>query len=746
MPGRIRRSLALAVSAAPSIAACAGVLHGGDGDARPSSTQASVALRDAAEARSRAADRDASASPTGANARLAAEDAGDGGRSAFAIAEGDCLNYREIHHRVTFEAVGPDAARFTATREFEPRFASMPFCMRADWWIGEDAVLETFALQTDGIWRKGTLGPERDDVDERPHPHGGPEQRPWASLAWSHGEYPARAMLVIPPFRVQHAIELRFTKWAYGAPTRTGREWRYCGDPHPSFGDFVVPEVSFSVADPRVTVRPVADVPECVDVERAEPPAKTLSARYGIDRLDGALWWWSVELAVPESLSPDPPPAEPGPVVFALDASRSIRHRGGLAPQIAIVKAFVRDVPRAEVEILLVNRTVDRVFGRFVPAKDVDAALGALANAPLGNGSFLDRGAERAAELLRAEGRPGRVILMTDGELRARFSRQAAVAALKRAPDGTIVHLIHPGVWPGSPPYFGPAVRHIVPEGLDALSAALGGASYEVFVDASDPWDAQPKAWRPSLASELAKLVRPDRVESLRLEDSQSSREWPAEYGVDSKSAGEARFGDPALWEGFSTRRPPESLALTGWIWGKKIELRVPRDAAFERSLPRIATARGTHRIDCKSPRSHRARALAEGFLAPALAFWVAGSGDSRDLVSSAMNDDCWELGDPGGSFSGGRGSVSMPRDDLTPRAGEALAACGLVPTATGAVRATVEFERGEVLDVSVEGGPDDRRRCAEEALWAIELPDDFDRWAPERQVRALRLEVKAAP
>jgi hypothetical protein len=518
--------------------------------------------------------------------------------------------------------------------------------------------------------------------------------------------------------------------WSHGELGRGARRWVYCSDGNSSSSLVPVrpPEVVVSDHDRDLVVASDAESPRCVNIERAAPAPAALSARYGTYRLDDGLWWWTLELTAPEAPKA-PDPSLDGPVVFVLDASRSMNSRGGLAAQIAIVRAYVHDASGVGVELVLVSRAAERVFGRFVASGELDAAVATLAQAPLKNGSFLDRGAELAAGILREAGRPGRIVLMTDDQLRSRFDRRATAAALRRAPEGTVVHLIRPGV---SHAVLAPSLTHELPEGLDELSAPSGGGSYEVLLDAKGPGNAHPRPYGKSLDALVATLVRPSGVESLRA-TGDGHDEWPDDdhspYG-ESARFGEVEFGDALTWGGFSSRSPPQHLSITGWIWGRKVQAEAQRDPALERSLPRVSTATAGRTLPCKDPKPHRQRALAEGFLAPGLAFWVPGSGDGSDLVSFGPGDDtdC----DPPGSGMHGSGHrwVPRPRDELAPLVREWLAPCGVAPSEKGTIRVKVEAQASEILDVSVDGAPDEARRCIEEAIWSMTLPGDFDRWA----------------
>jgi len=260
-------------------------------------------------------------------------------------------------------------------------------------------------------------------------------------------------------------------------------------------------------------------------------------------------------------------------------------------------------------------------------------------------------------------------------------------------------------------------MHHLVPEGLDKIAADLGGASYGVEVDTKAPSSS-------GLATMLKRLVAPDQVESLVLSDSQSGDPWPDPLEGPALE-NEIAAGDRQVASGFSTTRPPARLAIVGWIWGKKVAMALQRDPSFERMLPRIGTS--DNLMECHASDAHAQRALREGFLAPGLRFWVPGSGDVDESFSAVSDDGCAR-----GVWRGrGTGSPMPKLADLPPDVDKALEPCHLVRRAKGTLRVKLETFGIEIVDVTSDGGDAEDRRCAEEALWAVALPDDFNqrRW-----------------
>jgi hypothetical protein len=117
----------------------------------------------------------------------------------------------------------------------------------------------------------------------------------------------------------------------------------------------------------------------------------------------------------------------------------------------------------------------------------------------------------------------------------------------------------------------------------------------------------------------------------------------------------------------------PSSMTLSTTRFDVRADPR-QRDPALERILPRVATATAGRTVPCKDPKPHRRRALAEGFLAPGLAFWVPGSGDANDLVSSGSTNgpDC---GGPEVGYGRGRPGRPRPREEFAPLVGGWLVA-----------------------------------------------------------------------
>jgi hypothetical protein len=619
--------------------------------------------------------------------------------------EKEIENAGEIAHRVSFALVAPDVAVLTVTRTFAPR--SMEEGMRLDGELGlpSGSVVTSFAFRSGGRWRKGRLRPSEpiDEPTKRRQPVGA-RSEPWASL---EGTNFGAVHLLTPSLPMVREAQIRYTLWAQAEPMRGGRRWLYCDDLFNSNeGEGLLPEISLPSGHPELRVRPESKT--CVAIEKTEPDARAPAARFGVYQLGAKAWWWWLELAVPERIAAAPALPVSAPIVFVLDASRSQGRLGGLPTQLAIVRAALANMSDADVELVLTSRTAQRVFGRFVPAAKLSELLPAdLAGRPLGNGSFLDRGAARAAEALAETAKPGRIVLMTDGQLRSRFSQSATIASLRRAPAGTVVHLVYPES-SGSPE----ELRHHRPEGLSEMSAVFGGAAYSVNVEKKAGSLVPPS---PQL---LRDLIRPGALESIDVSDaSRADRpDWPEWLETHRVEAGGSQ-----TWKGLSQTRPPARLTLTGWLWGKKLELSIRPARAFERRLARLANSDETL-MGCESTTRSEKDALRQGFLTQGLTFWVPGTGEAESYGSGSSPYSCSE-----GSGGGGTSAPPSKPQDLLPHVGKALEPCGLVSDPAGRIQAKVETNGDEILDVVIEGAKEQDGRCMEEVLWGLSLPADFN-------------------
>jgi hypothetical protein len=651
-----------------------------------------------------------------AKAPHAEEDESDPDEAEQDSTEAAEQNTKEVAHEVSVSlAREPGVALFTVTRTFAARASSAPISIYGPFDIPEKAVVTSFAIRTDGRWRRGTL---RRDNPTRPR-WGRPKLpgrgQPWVVVDWENG---GRLWIGTPAFRAAGRVQVRYTVWAKGEPTEKGHRWAYCEYDREDAASPL--EVLPSSSKTAIDVRPDAKESACREIESREPERTKLITRFGVFDLGHDIWVWRAELVAPKSLGTAPVPSAPFPLVFVLDASHSQERQGGLATQLAIVQAYLANVPKAEVELVVVGRDAQRLFARLVPAPEVAASLPAgLAQRPLGNGSFLDRGAAVAADLLARDGRPGRVVLFTDDQLRAAFDVKDVAATLGRAPRGTIVDIIHPVSrdWEG--------VSQIGSDRPAQIASALGGGYYRVTVRTPTV----PAG--PQLAAKLRSLLVPDSIQEIVMESAGHGRDdWPGLSTVETVSAGQE-----VILHGSSSMPPPRTAALTGWLGGKKLTFPFRPDPVMQRQVPRLVDPEADYRPCEEGAPRLEAAGLRQGFLTRGLLFWVPGAGAAPPSVGFNLGDPCLNSS-PGLDLGSAR---EVKRDELPATLTAAARRCGV-----GGRRARIETQADEILEVSVEGGDDESRRCAAESIWSFSLPAKFNENHPKRETYEVVLQAPA--
>ncbi|HET7543027.1 MAG TPA: VWA domain-containing protein [Polyangiaceae bacterium] len=126
-------------------------------------------------------------------------------------------------------------------------------------------------------------------------------------------------------------------------------------------------------------------------------------------------------------------------LVVAIDASRSVDGEFEGAAKGAI-DAYLRHFADARVEFMTFDRQPRRVFGKFVDVKSARRSLSSLALSRR-NGSDVDQALFQADQLLAStpEGRPRRIVLVTDGLVRASLTGERLRGAL--AQSNALVHI-----------------------------------------------------------------------------------------------------------------------------------------------------------------------------------------------------------------------------------------------------------------------------------------------------------------
>lgn len=455
-----------------------------------------------------------------------------------------------------------------------------------------------------------------------------------------------------------------------------------------------------------------AAVEETVDgfvVRRQHHTDAVADVRWATSQLDTNRTLWRLEVDAAPELSRAPVAPR---VVFVIDASHS-EGSEGIAAQLEVVAPYLANVPDAQVEVLLTRRFAERLFGRFVPAREV---AGLLASTPAerlapGNGSNLDVGAALAAQLLAREGGPGRMLLFTDEKLREGFSNEATINALSSAPQ-VVAHVI--ARWGTSSGALDEARDDDA--ALAPIAAATGGIFTRVTGEPTEP-EASAKA--------MLNLVRPVRVDDFKVE----ALGLP-ELSLESK-----------LPEGTMVRlhgidaTPPESLTVSGKLWAREFRRTVTVDPGLSTRLPGIAVGDDDLRLGLSDDELRTAAFLAHA-VSPVTSFMFVSPGAAPSTAGLTETFGTGGL-DLRGISCGGCGVSSHCGFGVHGRAvdleallqhllASGVAACeartGEAATATVGLEATGD----EVVAVTVTRATPAMTECLTEAAWAIRLSTEF--------------------
>jgi subtilisin-like proprotein convertase family protein len=444
----------------------------------------------------------------------------------------------------------------------------------------------------------------------------------------------------------------------------------------------------------------VPDAPEnasdagVASISIVPPPIDTWLARLGRVVASDAHAFARLEVDVAPEVRPAPKRAQ---VVFVVDASRSITEEG-LAAELDAIRAYLTFVPDADVELVAYRRHATRVFGRFVGAKDVEAALAAAkqhAAFALGNGSALDDGAKLAATILadRNAG-PRRVVLVTDRLLRTTLSDTAALAALAALSPATVVHVVVPQLDHDD---------RATLQRVDADKLApLATKHHGIFVELGG----LPAHTIKDLAPAVVELVRPTRIDNLAVDG----------LKVDDKLLREGE----GLRIMLGQKTAPTRVVLTGKLWSDPVRREVVVDPAFS-----IATAGFVFGGDEHHELSHdeMMRVAMMGRAVSPVTSYVAfepGTRPSTIGLDELRGSAGFGSGN-GAGYGGGVGMVRRPPDLhglIDANACEKTAK----PPKGWHVMLTIETTKDEIVDVTIATGAGAMATCLAEAYWPVKL------------------------
>jgi subtilisin-like proprotein convertase family protein len=459
-----------------------------------------------------------------------------------------------------------------------------------------------------------------------------------------------------------------------------------------SFGDTEV-----SAADTPVFI---PDAPESADdagvASFSFAPGKvdTWFARFGRVVASREHAFARLEVDVAPRLSELPKHAQ---VVFAVDASFSIGEEG-LAAELDLVTAYASHIPDAEIEIIAYRRHPARLFGSFVPASGIAAAL-AKHPIALGNGSALDEAATLATRLLAARtGGPRRLVIVTDDLLRTRLDDAAALASLAGLPRDVVVHLVLP--------HLDADDRVLLARNDTHHLASLATRHHGIFADITG------LPAKKDLAGAVLELVRPTRLDALTASG----------FTLESNILHE---GD-GLRLMFEDKAPVTHVALAGKLWSDPVRKDLDPGVAFSRQTAAFIFGADEHQ---QLSHDEMMKVAMQGRAVSPVTSYVAYEPGTRPSVIG-MPEERGSFGMGRSGFGSGGGGLGFRR--ITPNLAALVDpdACErkVKPAPGWSVTLAVETTKREVVDVAIKGTPSPMASCLVEEVWALTLdPSVFD-------------------
>ncbi len=432
------------------------------------------------------------------------------------------------------------------------------------------------------------------------------------------------------------------------------------------------------------------------------PPIELLAGRLGKVVASTKHSISRLELDLAPQLVPTPKRAQ---VVFVIDTSYSMED-AGVTAQLDLVAAYATHLPDAEIELVTFRRDAARVFGRFVPVRELDAALTAARKAnklELGNGSNLDRGALLAAAILADRKGPRRVVLATDELVRASLTNQIALAAFNALAPETAVHVIVPQLDNDDRPsltrndeatFAQLATKH------HGIYAALGGFPVKTVKD---------------LAPTVLELVRPTRIENAAVTG------FEIENSLLHEGEGVRLMIDT------EERPAPFRVTLTGRLWSDPVKRELTVNDPF--SVATAAFVFGEDQHQGLSEAEQMTVAMYGRAVSPVTSYVAAEPGTRPSTIGLDRGFGTIGLGRYGSVGHGGGMGMGLARSapDWEGIIGTATCIAAHKPSAPWTVAMTIETTRMEVVEVS-STTPGGMARCLVEAAWQAKLDRDrFD-------------------
>ncbi len=513
-------------------------------------------------------------------------------------------------------------------------------------------------------------------------------------------------------------------------------------------GDLTVesgePGAKLFLDDAALASGSVVSLPDSAQLALELPVAPHVSAELAVVPLAGR-HFVRLEARLASELQPVPRDAA---VVIAIDASRSMGPRGARAAQVA-ARAYLDHFVSGRVRVLRFARHV-----RWEQPRFVSPALASRAferEMPLENGTNLTEALRAAASALRDVSGEKRILLLSD----AHVSRAITPAAVDEAmgESGALVHTVV------IEPSLGLSVHRVDGHAWAPATSATGGVLWKLLLPES-----------PLERATLHPLVEPW-AHPIELE----GVAWSATNLALPTPPRRLARGAGLLHEGFSLTGPNE-VTLTGYIWSKRVELRVQRDPAASRRWRRLLLGStlapeltpsedGRLAEQTRSVSATRSLLAVEPGTTPVggaptsglidVSYGVAGAPFApTELFAPRLPDrdcaECWQrlVTD---AVAGGL-QVTVP-DERQARADQARARsrhltrelrarAALCRVTSG--HANLETTLDELVSVTLDVAPASSRACLESATWSVHLDASFV--APHESFRIDLTPERSAP
>ena len=448
------------------------------------------------------------------------------------------------------------------------------------------------------------------------------------------------------------------------------------------------------------------------------PPIAQLVGRLGKVVASRAHAFSRLELDIAPQLVPTPKRAQ---VVFVVDTSYSMLE-GGVDAQLALIAAYATHVPDAEIEVITFRRKAERVFGAFVPVRELDRALAAAKKAgrfDLGNGSNLDVAAQLAAQALASRTGPRRVVLATDELFKDALTDKIAVAALSSLSPDTVVHVVVPKLDNDDRPNL--ARRD------DASFAALATSHHGIYVDLGG----FPVKTVKDLAPTVLELVRPTRIEQASVTGFELEQPF-------------LREGDGLrLMLDTETKPAPDQVTLTGKLWSDPVKKVFPVSAPF--SVQTAAFVFGGDLHQGLSDAEQMTVAMIGKAVSPVTSYVAAEPGTRPSPIGLARGYGTigsGRYGASGHAAAFGAGVVEPPID-WDSMIDKSSCMASEKPSAPWTISLELETTRMEIVDIRVKT-PGKLATCLAEVAWNLKL--DTRRFDADHATYPIELSGPPAP